>query len=147
MYYSAALWCSTPFPSNPSMGAEMLMARWRLVAALIVGQGTGHKVHLSCGWSGALALRSTRATLGLSLFAWLIIRQPAVLFSHNKPATSNQPTILFFQNKSAPAISHQPNEQANRSCKCCLSARCRGFSVWGGLNSYSRLGYSGRKPW
>jgi hypothetical protein len=64
MYYSAALWCSPPFPSNPSMGAEMLMARWRLVVALIVGQGTGHKVHLSCGWSGALALRSTRATLG-----------------------------------------------------------------------------------
>jgi hypothetical protein len=32
-----------------------------------------------------------------SLFAWLIGHQPAVLFSQNKPA---------------PAISHQPNEQA-----------------------------------
>jgi hypothetical protein len=45
----------------------------------------------------------------ITLFAWLISHQPAVLFSHNKPATSNQPTILFSQNKSAPAISHQPN--------------------------------------
>jgi hypothetical protein len=47
-----------------------------------------------------------------SLFAWLISHQPAVLFSHNKSATSNQPAVLFSQNKPAPAISHQPNEQA-----------------------------------
>jgi hypothetical protein len=32
--------------------------------------------------------------------------QPAVLFSQNKPATSNQSAVLFSQNKSAPAISH-----------------------------------------
>jgi hypothetical protein len=38
--------------------------------------------------------------------------QTAVLFSQNKPVTSNQPAVLFSQNKSAPAISHQPNEQA-----------------------------------
>jgi hypothetical protein len=38
--------------------------------------------------------------------------EPTVLFSQNKPATNNQPTVLFSQNKSAPAISHQPNEQA-----------------------------------
>jgi hypothetical protein len=37
-----------------------------------------------------------------------------VLFSQNKSATSNQPAVLFFQNKSAPAISHQPTEQAAR---------------------------------
>jgi hypothetical protein len=49
---------------------------------------------------------------GLALFAWLINHQPAVLFSHNKPATSNQPAVLFSQDKSAPAISHQPTEQA-----------------------------------
>jgi hypothetical protein len=49
-----------------------------------------------------------------SLFVRLISYQPAVLFSQNKPATSNQPTVLFSQNKSAPAISHQPNEQAVR---------------------------------
>jgi hypothetical protein len=47
-----------------------------------------------------------------SLFVRLISHQPAVLFSHNKPATSNQPAVLFSQNKSAPGISHQPNEQA-----------------------------------
>jgi hypothetical protein len=35
-----------------------------------------------------------------------------VLFSHNKSTTSNQPAVLFSQNKPAPAISHQPNEQA-----------------------------------
>jgi hypothetical protein len=49
-----------------------------------------------------------------ALFAWLISHQPAVLFSHNKPATSNQPAVLFSQNKPAPAISHQPTEQAGR---------------------------------
>jgi hypothetical protein len=47
-----------------------------------------------------------------SLFAWLISHQPAVLFSQNKSATNNQPTVLFSQNKPAPAISHQPTEQA-----------------------------------
>jgi hypothetical protein len=35
-----------------------------------------------------------------------------VLFSQKKPATSNQPAVLFSQNKPAPAISHQPTEQA-----------------------------------
>jgi hypothetical protein len=47
-----------------------------------------------------------------SLFVRLISHQPTVLFSQNKPATINQPTVLFSHNKSAPAISHQPNEQA-----------------------------------
>jgi hypothetical protein len=57
-----------------------------------------------------------------ALFAWLISHQPAALFSWNKPATSNQPAVLFSQIKPAPAISHQPNEQAagwlldRRSC-------------------------------
>jgi hypothetical protein len=41
----------------------------------------------------------------------------AVLFSHNKPATSNQLAILFSLNKSAPAISHQSNEQADAILK------------------------------
>jgi hypothetical protein len=48
----------------------------------------------------------------LALFVWLISHQPAVLFSQKKSAISNQPTVLFSQNKSAPAISHQPIEQA-----------------------------------
>jgi hypothetical protein len=47
------------------------------------------------------------------MFAWLISHQPAVLFSQNKPDINNQPTVLFSQNKPAPAISHQPNEQAD----------------------------------
>jgi hypothetical protein len=46
------------------------------------------------------------------MFVWLISHQPAVLFSQNKPATSNQPAVLSSHNKSAPAISHQLNEQA-----------------------------------
>jgi hypothetical protein len=35
------------------------------------------------------------------MFAWLISHQPAVLFSHNKSATSNQPAVFFSQNKPA----------------------------------------------
>jgi hypothetical protein len=46
-----------------------------------------------------------------SLFVWLIRHQLAVLFSQNKPVTSNQPTIFFSHNKSAPVINHQPNEK------------------------------------
>jgi hypothetical protein len=55
---------------------------------------------------------SHKGPLIISLFAWLISHQPAVLFSQNKSATSNQPAVLFSQNKPAPAISHQPTEQA-----------------------------------
>jgi hypothetical protein len=39
------------------------------------------------------------------LFAWLISHQPAVLFSQNKPATSNQPAVLLSEQIST---SHQP---------------------------------------
>jgi hypothetical protein len=46
-----------------------------------------------------------------ALFVWR--HQPTVLFSQNKPAITNQPAVLFSQNKPAPAISHQPNEQAD----------------------------------
>jgi hypothetical protein len=49
------------------------------------------------------------------MFVRLISHQPAVLFSQNNPATSNQPTVLFSHNESSPAISHQPNEQADDS--------------------------------
>jgi hypothetical protein len=48
----------------------------------------------------------------IALFAWFISHLPALFFSQNKPATNNQPTVLFFQNESAPAISHQLNEHA-----------------------------------
>jgi hypothetical protein len=33
-------------------------------------------------------------------------------FSQNKSATSNQTIVLFCQNKAAPTMSNQPNEQA-----------------------------------
>jgi hypothetical protein len=49
-----------------------------------------------------------------ALFAWLISRQPTVLFSQNKPATSNQPesasSILLSEQTNT---SHQP--PANRT--------------------------------
>jgi hypothetical protein len=51
----------------------------------------------------------------IATFVWLISHQPVVLFSQNKPATSNQPPALFSQKKTAPAISQQPNEQAKFS--------------------------------
>jgi hypothetical protein len=47
-----------------------------------------------------------------NLFARLISHQLAVFFSHNKPATGNQPTVFSSQNKPAPTISYQPNENA-----------------------------------
>jgi hypothetical protein len=56
-----------------------------------------------------------------ALFAWLISHQPTVLFSQNKPATSNQPepassTLLSEQTNT----SHQPPANrtgwAGRSC-------------------------------
>jgi ABC-type microcin C transport system duplicated ATPase subunit YejF len=48
-----------------------------------------------------------------SMFVRLISHQLAVLFSQNKPVTSNQSTVLFSKNKSAPVISQQPNEYAS----------------------------------
>jgi hypothetical protein len=59
----------------------------------------------------------------IALFAWFISYQPAVLFSHNKPATSNQPAVLFSQSKPAPTISHQPTEQVG-----CLTSILRDFT-------------------
>jgi hypothetical protein len=46
------------------------------------------------------------------MFVWLISHQPTVLFSRNKSAINNQLAVFSSQNKPAPAISHQPNEQA-----------------------------------
>jgi hypothetical protein len=47
----------------------------------------------------------------------LAYQPPAVLFSHNKSAISNQPTVLFSQNEPAPAISHQPTEHCHSCAK------------------------------
>jgi hypothetical protein len=60
-----------------------------------------------------------------SFFVCLISHQPAVLFSQNKPAITNQPAVLFSQNKPAPAISHQPNEQAGDACGLISSSHRR----------------------
>jgi hypothetical protein len=38
------------------------------------------------------------------------------LSGQDKQATSNQSIVLFSQNKSAPAIIHQPNEHAVDMC-------------------------------
>jgi hypothetical protein len=55
---------------------------------------------------------------GFSQFAWFISLQAVIIFSHNQPVTSKQPAILFSQNKSAPAINHQPNEHAYSLVHC-----------------------------
>jgi hypothetical protein len=44
----------------------------------------------------------------VSLFAWLISHQPAVLFSQNKSVTSNQQYFSLSTNQ------HQPNEHAEK---------------------------------
>jgi hypothetical protein len=72
-----------------------------------------------------LAASPAAALATLSVFAWLISHPSAVLFSHNKLATSNQPTVFFSQNQPAPAISHQPNEQAVYGCVCGGDLRAR----------------------
>jgi hypothetical protein len=46
-----------------------------------------------------------------SLFARLISHQPAVLFSQNKPVTSNQPASSTLLSEET-STSHQPTEQA-----------------------------------
>jgi hypothetical protein len=62
-------------------------------------------------WNVVMEIKGLRSLRG-ALFVWLIRHQPAVLFSQNKPATSNQAAVLFSQNKPAPTISHQPTEQS-----------------------------------
>jgi hypothetical protein len=67
----------------------------------------------------------TACSLGLSA----ISQQYFSLRTNQPPATSrNQPAVLFSQNKPAPAISHQPTEQAVR-WKLPL-ARFVGFVRW-----------------
>jgi hypothetical protein len=53
--------------------------------------------------------KSSPCSLGLSATS----QQYFSLRTNQPPATSqNQPAVLFSQNKPAPAISHQPTEQA-----------------------------------
>jgi hypothetical protein len=54
-------------------------------------------------------VEQTACSLGLSATS----QQYFSLRTNQPPATSrNQPAVLFSQNKPAPAISHQPTEQA-----------------------------------
>jgi hypothetical protein len=46
------------------------------------------------------------------------------IFLSDKPATSNQPAVLFSQNKPAPAISHQPNEQVENQLRDQTRPKC-----------------------
>jgi hypothetical protein len=57
-------------------------------------------------------LQQTSSTCSLGLSA--TSQQYFSLRTNQPPATSrNQPAVLFSQNKPAPAISHQPTEQAD----------------------------------
>jgi hypothetical protein len=98
---------STSTSHQPHQPNEQAGCSWRCRqrAYHVVGSGQ----HLQqCPYHSP----ARQAEANNTLFAWLISHQPAVLFSHNKLATSNQPAVLFSQNKPAPAISHQPTEQA-----------------------------------
>jgi hypothetical protein len=65
---------------------------------------------LSSGWNAACSFGLSATSQ--QYFYLRTNHPPAVLLSQNKPVTSNQTTVLFSHNKSAPAISHLPNEQA-----------------------------------
>jgi hypothetical protein len=84
----------------------------------------------------------------VSLFAWLISHQPAVLFSQNKPATSNQSAVLFSQNKPAPVISHQPTEQVVYVCRLQTIVGqicCRNLIVGNQFTSRTQFVKNGRR--
>jgi hypothetical protein len=49
-----------------------------------------------------------------ALFVWLISHQTAVLFSQNKSATGNQPTIFFLSEQIS--TSHQPPPAKRTGC-------------------------------
>jgi hypothetical protein len=70
------------------------------LASIITGTKFAMSPHLQTTWSAPSGTGTENSS-----------HQPPVLFSQNKPTTNNQPAVLFSQNKSAPASSHQPNEQ------------------------------------
>jgi hypothetical protein len=58
-----------------------------------------------------------------TLFAWLISHQPAVLFSQNKPATSQQYSSLR-RNQHQPSATSQPNRLMNHERIIWNAYRC-----------------------
>jgi hypothetical protein len=68
-------------------------------------------------------------SLGLSATS----QQYFSLRTNQPPATSrNQPAVLFSQNKPAPAISHQPTEQAEEVIWFDLRANIELYLFWDG---------------
>jgi hypothetical protein len=76
---------------------------------------------------------------GAAVFAWIISHQPAVLFSHNKPDTSNQSAVLFFKNKSATSQQYS-SVRTNQSPAICWEMRRRVMSAREGSERRWRLG-------
>jgi hypothetical protein len=65
-----------------------------------------------------------------ALFVWLISHQPALLFSQNKPVTSNQPSVFFSEQINT---SHQA--PAKRTC-CTLEELGKINQKWRYLASF-----------
>jgi hypothetical protein len=78
----------------------------------------------------------TACSLGLSATS----QQYFSLRTNQPPATSrNQPAVLFSQNKPAPAISHQPTEQAVEPMTTSIStSSCKATCSFGSAAENSR---------
>jgi hypothetical protein len=76
-------------------------------------------------WACCASRKNDVEPLGYAIFfsvspSFLSAYQPPAssAFLSEQTSTSNQPAVLFSQNKPAPAISHQSNEQALEACCC-----------------------------
>jgi hypothetical protein len=58
-------------------------------------------------------------------------------FLSEQTSTSNQPAVLFSQNKPAPVISHQPNEQADAHPKNRSHKKLVHIQKWDTLHTYT----------
>jgi hypothetical protein len=76
-----------------------------------------------------------------ALFAWLISHQPAVLFSRNKPASSNQAKVLFLSEQTS--TSRQPPAIRTGRRRALLPATTTGTKTNGTVFFFSLE--SGRK--
>jgi hypothetical protein len=108
-------------PRHPGPMASLLQqrgARRPLLAARISGVAVAAR-RKQCAHAGLFddAVHGADATMArrsggcrCALFAWLISHQPTVLFSQNKPATSNQqPARTSQQYSSLRTNQHQPS--------------------------------------
>jgi hypothetical protein len=67
-----------------------------------------HSSYASHGRQCWVTLHTAGWQFTSTLFVWLISHQPAVLFSQNKPATSNEPTILFLSEQISISQTNMP---------------------------------------